>query len=247
VGVLGPFGDFSTQVWASDPALLGSEASAVVTRSFPKDPAKSSFNSLIEAEIGWNNVDDRAQLFQPLLETLIPIDFDGPAQDSDSHNVFQYTFATLLNDPEKYSQVLFWYFGGKPYRVTKALRIPLDPGYWPPGRSSFVQDAALDSNGNPKGALVRGQEILAQATAARAAPGKVAAAKAAATALEAAKQKLSRARTAGPQATAQQQVDQAVAAQQAADKEAADQTTAAQVPLGRALFIGFAGNDPAGG
>lgn len=51
--------------------------------------------------------------------------FDGPAQDNNSLNPFNYTPQTLFNDKEKYNQVLWWYFGGRPYRVTKAIRLPV--------------------------------------------------------------------------------------------------------------------------
>jgi hypothetical protein len=81
-----------------------------------------SFNGLIERELQG----DLAGAFPQLLGNPLPVDFDGPAQDSDSARVFPYTAQTLINDPDKYSRVLFWYFGGKPYRVTKAMRIPLN-------------------------------------------------------------------------------------------------------------------------
>jgi hypothetical protein len=53
------------------------------------------------------------------------VSFDGPAQDANSLNPFNYTPQTLFNDKEKYAQVLWWYFGGKAFRVTKAMRIPI--------------------------------------------------------------------------------------------------------------------------
>jgi hypothetical protein len=55
----------------------------------------------------------------------VVVHFDGPAQDNNSLNPFNYTPQTLFNDKEKYAQVLWWYFGGRAYRVTKALRIPI--------------------------------------------------------------------------------------------------------------------------
>jgi hypothetical protein len=60
-----------------------------------------------------------------LKQTLNAFEFDGPAQDNDSHNPFSYTLATLFNNQDKYNQLLWWYFGGKANRVTKAIRIPL--------------------------------------------------------------------------------------------------------------------------
>jgi hypothetical protein len=51
--------------------------------------------------------------------------FDGPARDNNSLNPFSYTPATLFNDRDKYLQLLWWYFGGKGYSVTKAIRVPI--------------------------------------------------------------------------------------------------------------------------
>jgi hypothetical protein len=67
----------------------------------------------------------------------IVVHFDGPAQDNNSLNPFNYTPQTLFNDKEKYAQVLWWYFGGKAYRVTKAIRIPI------PGASAAQDEEAL--------------------------------------------------------------------------------------------------------
>jgi hypothetical protein len=53
------------------------------------------------------------------------IEFDGPARDNDGVNIFAYTIQTLFNDVEKFNQILWWYFGGQPQRITKAMRIPL--------------------------------------------------------------------------------------------------------------------------
>jgi len=53
------------------------------------------------------------------------VEFDGPAREADSHHIFPYTFETLVNDREKFDQILWWYFAGKPVRITKAMRIPL--------------------------------------------------------------------------------------------------------------------------
>jgi hypothetical protein len=64
------------------------------------------------------------------------VEFDGPARDADSHHVFPYTFETLVNDQEKFDQILWWYFAGHPVRITKAMRIPL--GSDPNSPSLFV-------------------------------------------------------------------------------------------------------------
>ena len=66
--------------------------------------------------------------------------YDGPAQRNDSNNPFPYTRATLFNDQDRYGELLHWYFGGKAYQVTKAIRVsyPAHPvtlfiGYQGPG------------------------------------------------------------------------------------------------------------------
>jgi len=146
VSGLGPFGVLGGPVWASDAGVLASQCNDVVTRSVQHDPGDYNLlNTFIRQELGW----DQAP-FDALLNAPIAIDFDGPAQDSDSHHVFQYTFATLVNDPYRYGQLLFWYFGGKPYRVTKAVRIPLDFqfGFDAVQPSHVLQ--AVDGNPNPK-------------------------------------------------------------------------------------------------
>jgi hypothetical protein len=70
------------------------------------------------AEAALNSWADRKRI--PVI-----VAFDGPAQDNNSLNPFNYTPQTLFNDKEKYAQVLWWYFGGKAYRVTKAIRVPI--------------------------------------------------------------------------------------------------------------------------
>jgi hypothetical protein len=62
------------------------------------------------------------------------IEFDGPARDHDSHHIFAYTLETLFNNQDLFNQILWWYFGGQPVRITKAMRIPLADG----GPSLFV-------------------------------------------------------------------------------------------------------------
>jgi hypothetical protein len=53
------------------------------------------------------------------------VEFDGPARDHDSHHIFPYTLETLFNDQTLFDQILWWYFAGRPMRITKAMRIPL--------------------------------------------------------------------------------------------------------------------------
>jgi hypothetical protein len=64
------------------------------------------------------------------------VEFEGPAKDADSHHVFPYTLETLFNDQALFNQILWWYFAGKPMRITKAMRIPLGSGA--NGTSLFV-------------------------------------------------------------------------------------------------------------
>lgn len=128
IGDLGQYGGFSTHSWASDVGILASEAQSVITRSVQYDAVNlATFNTFIRAEMGLPPIAPGGPAAALSLDP-IPVDFDGPAQDYDSHKPFEYTFATLQNEPEKYSQLLFWYFAGKPFRLTKAMRIPLDDG-----------------------------------------------------------------------------------------------------------------------
>jgi hypothetical protein len=56
------------------------------------------------------------------------IEFDGPAKDRDQSNPFDYRLTQLVTDPVLYQgyfqNLLQWNFGGKFYRITKAIRIP---------------------------------------------------------------------------------------------------------------------------
>lgn len=54
----------------------------------------------------------------------IRIEFDGPARDNNSKSPFPYTAQTLFMDPSGlYERLLWWYFGGRAFRITKAMRI----------------------------------------------------------------------------------------------------------------------------
>jgi hypothetical protein len=54
----------------------------------------------------------------------VRIEFDGPARDYNSKNPFPYTAETLFNDPSGiYQKLLWWYFGARAYRITKAMRM----------------------------------------------------------------------------------------------------------------------------
>ncbi len=56
----------------------------------------------------------------------IRIEYDGPARTYDSKKPFPYTTDTLFNEPTgMYDRLLWWYFGGKAFRITKAMRLGL--------------------------------------------------------------------------------------------------------------------------
>jgi hypothetical protein len=54
------------------------------------------------------------------------IEYDGPARNYYSHDAFPYTTSTLFNDQALYSKLLWWYFGGRAFRITKAMHIRYD-------------------------------------------------------------------------------------------------------------------------
>jgi hypothetical protein len=57
----------------------------------------------------------------------IRIEYDGPARTYDSKKPFPYTTDTLFNEPTgMYDRLLWWYFGGKAFRITKAMRVALN-------------------------------------------------------------------------------------------------------------------------
>jgi hypothetical protein len=127
---LGLFGDSTNLAWGSQPAILASEAAGVVTaapQQFAAPPQQPgpNFDALIKTELARG---DHAAAYENLIGHQADIDFDGPAQEQDSHNIFPYTLASLINEQEKYARVQFWYFAGIPRRVVKAIRIPLDIG-----------------------------------------------------------------------------------------------------------------------
>lgn len=51
------------------------------------------------------------------------VEYDGPAQKYDSLQAFPFSLATLFSDQARYNQLLWWYFGGRAYRITKAMRV----------------------------------------------------------------------------------------------------------------------------
>jgi hypothetical protein len=230
---LGPYGGYSTQVWASDPGVLASEADALVTRSVEYDAANlTMFNTLLQDELGQPR-------FDLLLRSPIPIDFDGPAQTSDSHRIFEYTSATLFNAPDRYAQVLLWYFAGKPWRLTKAMRIPLDALL---GQSVFQQSVVLQAGdpGHLISAQMRFGQLGAEAEARKAAEERRAKAKAAHLR---ANQVRATAAMGGASETAV--ADAQAEARKLAEEEASGVTDVR--PGGEALFIGFTGPDPGSG
>jgi hypothetical protein len=63
------------------------------------------------------------------------IEFDGPARESNSVQLFPYGRVSLFNRPDLYGQLLFWYFGGRPHQLTKAIRVQPEQS---PGIAMFV-------------------------------------------------------------------------------------------------------------
>jgi hypothetical protein len=161
---LGRYGAVTNPSWASDAAVLASEATGLVTRSYWRDPsAGDTFERFIEEEL---NLDPGR--FAAILANPTPVDFDGLAQDNDSQNVFQYMVGAVVNDPAAYGRLLHWYFGGKAYSLTKVMRVWLDTDYQAGvTQPSFVQQAAqaasaalrveeLQKLASPRGASTRG-------------------------------------------------------------------------------------------
>jgi hypothetical protein len=57
------------------------------------------------------------------------IEYDGPARGYYSHKAFPYTTDTLFNEPSGlYNSLLWWYFGGRAFRITKAMRLRYSNG-----------------------------------------------------------------------------------------------------------------------
>jgi len=131
------FGALGNAFWASDAAVLASEAPALVTRSMQYDVTTlDTLHELVRAEL------NDAVRFQNLEQNATPVDLDGLAKDNDSQNVFQYMVAAVVGDPAAYGRLLHWYFGGKAYSLTKAIRIALDYDYAAAKQKSFVASAA---------------------------------------------------------------------------------------------------------
>lgn len=131
------FGALGNPFLASDAAVLGSDAAALVTLSLEVDSdSGDTLHKLVCAELHDN---DR---FHHLETKVTPVDLDGLAKDNDSQNVFQYMVAAVVNDPAAYGRLLHWYFGGKAYSLTKAMRIWLDYDYDSTTQQSFVASAA---------------------------------------------------------------------------------------------------------
>ena len=51
------------------------------------------------------------------------IEYDGIAREYNSVKPFPYNLGELVREAEKYDQLLYWYFGGRTYRITKAMRL----------------------------------------------------------------------------------------------------------------------------
>lgn len=140
------FGVLGSAFWGSDAAVLASEAAALVTRSIQnKSTSGDTLHGLVRAEL-----DDDTR-FHNLESRATPMDLDGLARDNDSQNVYRYMVADVLNDPGAYGRLLHWYFGGKAYSLTKAIRIWLDYDYESGGaQESFVASSVNASDAHPR-------------------------------------------------------------------------------------------------
>jgi hypothetical protein len=226
---LGLLGDATNQAWGSRASLLASEARGLITGAPPQpQPGQGqlqpNFNTVIKAELDRG---DNRGAFERLQGRPASIDFDGPAQNSDSHNVFPYTIATLFNDPDRYSQVLLWYFAGRPRRVTKAMRIPLTVA------AAADPIRGGEAEGPRPGVFGRRTRPVPWTT-----PAPAPAPRRSRRPREAADAAPAEAADAAPHAVA------AEAAQPGDDRAAAAQAAAMQ---GYALFIGFTGGGPSSG
>jgi hypothetical protein len=76
-----------------------------------------NFDALINAHIPYGKV-TLEDIQQPTI-----VEFDGAAKDNNRANPYLPTDQELAS-VDGYQQLLWWYFGGKPYRITKAIRIP---------------------------------------------------------------------------------------------------------------------------
>src|SRR5206468_1515452 len=68
----------------------------------------------------------KAALFDQNHGSECTVEYDGPAQQNASYDPFLLTRTTLFNNVELYNQLLHWYFGGKSYQITKAIRLTYD-------------------------------------------------------------------------------------------------------------------------
>jgi hypothetical protein len=81
------------------------------------------------------------------------IEYDGPARNYYSHDAFPYTTGTLFNEQSGlYDKLLWWYFGGRAFRITKAMHIRYDDSPLPPFRKRQEPPAALYETGPEPGA-----------------------------------------------------------------------------------------------
>ena len=62
-----------------------------------------------------------------LRDRLVSVDYEGPARTNLSYDPFLHTFATIVNTPDQFDQLLFWYFAGRASPITKAMRVAFRP------------------------------------------------------------------------------------------------------------------------
>jgi hypothetical protein len=142
-------GSFIDQLTETVAGISNTVPSSVVSGS----PGFHDLDSLINAQFDTHTAMTRAAVAaadptadpQPLPRGLTAfatagapfnVEFEGPAKDADSHNIFAYTLDMLMMDQKLVDQILWWYFAGSAMRITKAMRIPL--GSDPNSPSLFV-------------------------------------------------------------------------------------------------------------
>ena len=107
---------FDAFVYAGIPSVGANPgvSSATLTAAALKQLAQKQPQALADAFI-------KAQQGEAQKARIVSIYYDGPATDYNSQQAFPYTVDTLFNEPDKYNQLLWWYFGGRAFHITKAM------------------------------------------------------------------------------------------------------------------------------
>jgi hypothetical protein len=111
----------------------------LIARKWPDDDRPKFIQDFLNARSARTGTGQSSQDESLTLGPLL-IEYDGPARDNNSNNPFLYSQATLSNAPEKYRTLLQWFFGGRHYSISKAIRIEIDKPTTalPHGRALFI-------------------------------------------------------------------------------------------------------------